>query len=48
MNTELLPINAPLAINKLPMREQDHVECQRALFGKRAAFFSMQQLRCAV
>lgn len=48
MNTELLPINAPLAINKLPMREQDHVECQRALFGKRAAFFYAAITVCCV
>ena len=39
MNKELLPISEPLTINSLPMREQDHIECQRALFGKRAAFF---------
>ena len=48
MNTELLPINTPLAINKLPMREQDHVECQRALFGKRAAFFYAAITVCCV
>lgn len=39
MNKELLPISEPLTVNSLPMREQDHIECQRALFGKRAAFF---------
>lgn len=42
MNKELLPISEPLTINSLPMREQDHIECQRAHYLENVLHFSMQ------
>lgn len=38
MKSELALISEPLAVNALPLREKDFIECQRALFGKRSAF----------
>lgn len=39
MNTEIMCTNDLLAVNELPLRESDFIECQKALFGKKLAFF---------
>lgn len=39
MNTEIMCTNDLLAVNELPLRESDFIECQKALFGKKSAFF---------
>lgn len=48
MKSELALINELLAVNELPLREKDFIECQRALFGKRSAFLYTVVAVCCV
>lgn len=48
MKIELALAGKLLAINELPLREKDFIECQRALFGKRSAFLYMVVAVCCV
>ena len=48
MNTEIMCTNDLLAVNELPLREKDFIECHRALFGKRSAFLYTVVVVCCV
>ena len=48
MKSELALINELLAVNELPLREKDFIECQRALLGKRSAFLYTVVAVCCV
>lgn len=48
MKSELALISELLAVNELPLREKDFIECQRALFGKRSAFLYTVVAVCCV
>lgn len=48
MKSELALINELLAVNELPLREKDFIECHRALFGKRSAFLYTVVVVCCV
>lgn len=48
MKSELALVNEPLAVNDLPLREKDFVECQRELFGKKSAFLYTVVAVCCV
>lgn len=48
MKNELICANELLAVNELPLREKDFIECQRALFGKRSAFLYTVVVVCCV
>lgn len=48
MKAELALVNELLAVNELPLREKDFIECQRALFGKRSAFLYTVVAVCCV
>lgn len=48
MKSELALVSKLLAINELPLREKDFIECQRALFGKRSAFLYTVVAVCCV
>ena len=48
MKKELICANELLAINELPLREKDFIECQKALFGKTSAFLYTVVVVCCV
>lgn len=48
MKSELVLINELLAVNELPLREKDFIECQKALLGKKSVFFYAVIAICCV